>query len=148
MLHVLDAMGLLERSKWRTIQRICLLILLSGSFFVLNACSVLKIIQDEQQEADSSKVEEATLICSEECQDRGQCGLDELGSEFVLLAGSAPTLENHDQAYQANTPVTIVGKEDRSIIQVSSGVPVDAPFYNVVLPDGGQAWVAGWCLGY
>lgn len=140
-------MGLIERSKWRIVQRICLLILLASTFFVLNACSVLKIIQDEQPEEDSSKVEEATLICSEECHDRGQCGLDELGTEFVLMAESAPALENHDQAVQANTPVTIIRKEVRSVIRTISGVPLDTPFYNIVLPDDGQAWVAGWCLG-
>lgn len=141
-------MGLAERSKWRTIKRACTLVLLSSAFLVLSACSVLKIIQDEEPEAASSEVKEATLICSEECQDRGQCGLDELGSKFVLMSKSAPVLENHDQAFQTDTLVTIVGDEIRSVIQVSNNAEIDTPFYRVALPDGGQAWVAGWCLGF
>jgi hypothetical protein len=122
--------------------------MLSSTFFVLSACSVLRIIQDEQPEADPSEVEEATLICSEECQDRGQCGFDELGSEFVLMSRSAPVLENHDQAFQTDTLVTIVGDEIRSVIQINDSAEIDTPFYRVVLPDGGQAWVAGWCLRF
>lgn len=121
--------------------------LLTITLLVLNACSILKLIQDDQTESDFSMVEEATLKCSEECQDRGQCGLDEQGSDFVLMATSAPALENHDKALHVNTPVTIVGKEVRSVTQVSSGDFVEMSFYNVVLPNGGQAWVAGWCLG-
>jgi hypothetical protein len=141
-------MVLIERSRWRIIQRICLLFFISSTFLVLSACSVLNIIQDEQPEADPSKVENATLICSEECEDRGQCGLDEQGSAFVLMSKSSPVLENHEQAYQTNTPVSIVGDEIHSVIQTSDSAEIETPFYRIILPDGGQAWVAGWCLGF
>lgn len=124
------------------------MVLIICMFLVLNACSVMKLIQDEQKEETSLSVEDATLQCSDECRDRGQCGKDMEGSDVVLLASSAPALEDHSAAYQANTPVTIVGKEVHSVIQLSDGQSMEMSFYDIVLPDGEQGWVPGWCLGY
>jgi hypothetical protein len=150
---VSDEMGGIEKThrrtgdRWLTFQRIYLFILLASTIIVLNGCSVLKIIQDEDAGSELLDIEESTLICSEECQDRGQCGRDEEGSEFVLMNLASPVVEKHDRSIQANTPVTIVGEEIRSVILLSSSAAIDVPFYQVALPDGARAWVAGWCLG-
>ena len=142
------AAGLHERSSWRMVGNISLLGLLACSFFILSACSVKKLIQDEKQEGALVRVEVATLQCSDECRARGQCGRELEGGDVVFLASPAPALENHSAAYEANTPVTIVAKEVHSVVQVDDGESLEMSFYSVVLPDGEQGWVPGWCLRY
>ena len=139
-------MGSVLSSNKRTIRDTKLFFLFAGMLLVSNACSVLKIIRDEQPESDFSNVKEAIVVCSDECHDRGQCGLDEEGREFVLMGLASPTLEGHEKAVPANSPVTIVGKEIQPIIEVSSSDSVEMSFYSVILPDSTQGWVADWCI--
>ncbi|HET6444340.1 MAG TPA: hypothetical protein VFI27_07135 [candidate division Zixibacteria bacterium] len=143
-----SASGLWERSSWLIVGKIGLLVFLACSIIILSACSVRMLIQDEKQQDTSVSVEEATLQCSDECRARGQCGRELEGGDVVFLSSPAPALANHSAAYEANTPITIVAKEVHSVVQVDDGESLEMSFYSVVLPDGEQGWVPGWCLGY
>ena len=130
-------------------QVITIVIMLIMSIILLNAltsCSVLKLIDDDEQDAAVADVDEAKLHCSEECMDRGQCGVDEKGDEYILLASSMPSLADHDLIYKSDTHVNILNRENHSVMQPVDGKTFDISFYNVALPEGDQAWVAGWCL--
>ena len=143
---VFDQSGMGFKAPRLTLRRITILTLIASTMIALGGCSVLKIIQDEQPESDMLTSGEVIVICNDECYDRGQCGLDEQGSELVLMSSSSPALENHDRAIQSDSPVTIIGEEIRSAILLSSNTEIDAQFYQVAFSEGGQGWVAGWCL--
>src|SRR5690606_28179854 len=48
-----------------------------------------------------------TLVCSEACRDRGQCG-STLEGEVVLLHSARPATRDHDVAIATNTSVMIM----------------------------------------
>jgi hypothetical protein len=135
-----------NRSRRQVITAGIMLIMTITVLIALTSCSVLKLIEDDEQDAAVADVDEAKLNCSEECMDRGQCGVDEKGDEYILLASSSPSLDDHDLIYKSDTHVNILNRENHSVVQHVDGKTFDMSFYNVALPEGGQAWVAGWCL--
>ena len=135
-----------NRSKRQVITAVIMLIMMLTVMIVVTSCSVLKLIEDGEPDAAAADVDEAKLNCSEECMDRGQCGIDDMGDEYVLLASTMPSLEDHDLTYESDTHVSILDKENHSVMQTVDGKTFDISFYNVALPEGNQAWVAGWCL--
>jgi hypothetical protein len=132
--------------NWRRFRRIALSLVIALALFALSACSVLKLVGEEDSEPALKNVEEGILTCSDECRDRGQCGLDVQGNDIVLLNTTTPDVGQHDKGASSGTDVTIVKKEIQSVIQVSDNKTLDIPFYEIILPSGDQAWVAGWCL--
>jgi hypothetical protein len=66
---------------------------------------------------------------------------------MVLLNNAGPATEGHDMAVPENSGVSIERQEARTIVQVSTEEQFQMPFYLVNIPDRGQAWVAGWCIG-
>lgn len=89
---------------------------------------------------------QATLLCSQDCLDRAQCGLTEQ-VETVLLSTFGPATTGHDLAFPAGTAVIIDHQEMQPVIQVSDQSSSRAPFYLVNVPEVGLGWVAGWCVG-
>lgn len=135
-----------NRSRRQVITPVIMMIMMLTVLIVVTSCSVLKLIEDDEQNAAAADVEEVKLNCSEECMDRGQCGIDDIGDEYVLLASTVPSLEDHDLTYKSDTRVNVLNKENHSLMQPIDGKTFDLSFYNVALPEGNQAWVAGWCL--
>ena len=135
-----------KRSRRQVIAAVIMSIMSLTVLIALTSCSVLKLIEDDEQDDAIADVDEAKLNCSEECMERGQCGVDEKGDEYILLASSMPSLEEHDLIYKSDTHINILNKENHSVMQPFDGKTFDMSFYNVALPEGDQAWVAGWCL--
>ena len=135
-----------NRSRRQLIILITISIMTAFVLMALTSCSVMKLIEDGEQDAAVANVDEAKLNCSEECMDRGQCGVDDNGDQYILLDSSMPSLKDHDKAYKSDTRVDILDRENHSIMQPVDGKTFDMSFYQVSLPQGDQAWVAGWCL--
>jgi hypothetical protein len=127
--------------------RIYLFLLMIFVALILNACSVLKLVQDRAPDSSSRENLDLRLVCSEECSDRGQCGKTDTGEVMVLLATHEPVLINHDLALAANTRITITQEETLSVLQVADEQQLEVSFYKVLAPDRREAWVAGWCTG-
>lgn len=89
---------------------------------------------------------QGTLLCSQDCLDRAQCGLVE-EVETVLLSSSGPATTGHNMALPAGTAVIIDHQEMQPVIQVSDQSSSRVPFYLVNVPEVGVGWVAGWCVG-
>ena len=128
-------------------RRIYLFLLMIFSALILNACSVLKLIQDEGPESSIREDPDLSLVCSEECSDRGQCGKTDTGEVMLLLATHEPALINHDVALAENTNITITQEETLTVLQVADEEQLEVSFYKVLAPDRREAWVAGWCTG-
>lgn len=96
--------------------------------------------------SDNTLSGNATLVCSQECSERAQCGLTD-GNPTVLLNSSGPATTNHDLAFAAGTGVLIDHQEMHPVIQVSDQSSFRAAFYQVFFSESGSGWVAGWCLG-
>jgi hypothetical protein len=87
----------------------------------------------------------ATLICSQACSERAQCGLaDE--EETVLLSSAGPATSNFNMAVASGTDVLIIQQLVEPVIQVSNQESQRVPFYQVDIPEVGAGWVAGWCI--
>ncbi len=96
---------------------------------------------------DNTLTGEATLLCSQACLDRAQCGYAE-EMETVLLNSAGPATTGHDMAVPAGTAVVVDHQEMFPVIQISDQSSSRAAFYFVNVPDAGMGWVAGWCIGY
>ena len=105
-----------NRSRRKVITAVIMMIMMLTVLIGVTSCSVLKLIEDGEQDAAAADVEEAKLNCSEECMDRGQCGVDNMGDEYVLLASTMPSLEDHDLTYESDTRVSILNKENHSVM--------------------------------
>jgi hypothetical protein len=139
---------MLLQSCWKKLGRaVPLVALLSFGILTMSACSILGRGDSAPISGNEGALAgEALLICSQECADRGQCGSSEAG-QMVLLNNAGPATEGHDMAVPENSGVSIERQEARTIVQVSTEEQFQMPFYLVNIPDRGQAWVAGWCIG-
>ena len=87
-----------------------------------------------------------TLVCSEACRDRGQCGTT-LEGEVVLLHSAWPATRDHDVAIPANTPVIITNVLTETMTAVNDPVQTfPLYYYNVAAQDGSFGWAPGWCV--
>jgi len=107
----------------------------------------------DSQEADSMVLGSdntlsgsGTLVCSQDCLDRAQCGATEQ-AQSVLMNSSGPATIGHDMVIPAGTSVNIDRQEMHPVIQTSDQSAYRAAFYLVEVPDVGMSWVAGWCVG-
>jgi hypothetical protein len=87
----------------------------------------------------------ATLICSQECSERAQCGLADQ-QETVLLSSAGPATEGFNMAVASGTDVVIIQQLVEPVIQLSTQESQRVPFYQVDIPEIGAGWVAGWCI--
>lgn len=88
----------------------------------------------------------ASLICSDECLQRSQCGSVD-SSWVVLLNSSGPATESHNLSLPVDAEVTI-NQQQMALIQdiMSTNPPWREAFYEVSTPEQGAGWVAGWCI--
>ncbi len=139
---------MLLQSRWINLGRaVPLVALMSFGVLTLSACSILGRGDSGPTSGNEGALAgEALLVCSQECSDRGQCGSSEAG-QMVLLSNVGPATEGHNLAVPANSGVSIERQEARTVVQISTEEQFQMPFYLVNVPDRGQAWVAGWCIG-
>jgi hypothetical protein len=95
---------------------------------------------------EADLVDQATLVCSRQCEERGQCGSSEAG-QMVLLSSVTPVVTGHDVASVTDTTVTVLWQQVETVMEISSSRTIEVPFYLVEVPGRGPAWVAGWCVG-
>lgn len=89
----------------------------------------------------------ATLICSDPCRDSGQCGT--IDATWVVLASSSgPATTLHDLTFPVDVNATILANQMQIVQSVSDPSQESRlVFYAVDVPEFGQGWVAGWCIG-
>ena len=91
--------------------------------------------------------QQGTLVCSEECAARGQCGKTVAGNEPVILGHpDRPTVQDHQMTFQADYTLPIVGTAEELVQVVSTGEQFQQTFFLLQRSDGRTGWVAGWCL--
>jgi len=127
--------------NWRLIR--LALILLAG-FILLVACGGT---------APLTPGEQATLVCSEECAARGQCGTLSDETKAVLGHDSGPIVRGHNRFFVENVVVNVDETTQRDLVGALNGVPLleATPFphifYRVTQPEIAKtAWVSGWCI--
>lgn len=123
-------------------------LILFALLMMITACRNQESLSGENQILGSEQTlsGQATLLCSQDCIDRAQCGLAEQ-VETVLLSTFGPATTGHDMAFPAGTAVIIDRQEMQPVIQVSDQSSSRVPFYLVNVPEVGMGWVAGWCVG-
>jgi hypothetical protein len=135
------------RGSGRRGMALVLRVLFVASILVsVTGCSILKRDGASTLGSESSLEGEALLVCSRDCADRGQCGTAEQG-KMVLLSSAGPATAGHNMAIADGTNVSIVLEQQTTVIRVATGEPENASFYQVNIPERGQGWAAGWCVG-
>lgn len=94
---------------------------------------------------------QATLVCSQECIDRGQCGTTLEGQSFVLGGAIQPVVDAHDRLFADGTLVVVNNSDIRTLQPVqpapTGGEPFPHTFYQVTTIDGSKAgWISSWCI--
>lgn len=88
----------------------------------------------------------ALLECSQECADRGMCGVSPERGEVILLSSWGPATRDFDLAVTSQTPVTIITYLEEVVVEVVTNLEFPLNYYLVDIPDRVPGWVAGWCL--
>lgn len=94
----------------------------------------------------------AVLTCSQECRDRGQCGVLVGTENQAVLVGSPeqPTTTPRQFAMPVGSVVTINGEPQQVVLVLATDPNAQEAvnFYNVNVVDRNNTpgWVAGWCL--
>lgn len=122
-------------------------ILLLLSLLSLTACSLLNrgtaatvLGHDTQLGAG------ATLICSQVCAERGQCGTAVDQGEVILGGHDQPRLAQQNVLFPVSAAITVLETSSYNVRQLSGGDPFPINFYKIATAEGKIGWVAGWCL--
>jgi len=127
-------------------KRLLPLLLLMALSLSLAACSLMAD-GSNGFETEAQQVEtRVTLVCSQECRQFGQCGIDDSDAAMVLGHSASPNLTGHDRLFSADEEVILIQRQAReATTQSRAQIPVT--FFNVRTQDGAQVgWVAGWCV--
>ncbi len=91
-------------------------------------------------------VQQGTLTCSDNCRNQGQCGTATDGRIVVLAHGLQPATRDHNAVLENDSPVLIVGTEQRTVAD-PAGNTSNLNFFAVQPSGGGPTnWVAGSCV--
>jgi len=97
----------------------------------------------------------ATLVCNQECADRGQCGTAQGdGNKIVVLGGKdSPVVEaqKHDVFFLSGSTVEVKSSMEVTLAEVEGGGEFSQTFSRVewLNPMGDiteTGWVADWCI--
>jgi hypothetical protein len=96
--------------------------------------------------------EQVLVTCSEECANRGQCGVMTDERRAVLANESGPAVTLQDRFFIEGATVVVVESSQRELFAALDGAPLIAettPFPHMfyrVSGEGKTAWVSEWCL--
>jgi hypothetical protein len=127
---------------------------LSPIFFILAFVVLLLAVWlflgrggDETATPAGPAVTLVTLVCNDECADRGQCGRLADGRYVVLAHPDQPAVRDHQLLFAADSTAALVATNVQTVQVIATGEQFDQPFYQLTRPeDGRSAWVAGWCV--
>ena len=91
----------------------------------------------------------ATLTCSQECADRGQCGQSPDRGRVVLLGAAAPAVSPLDfnLAIADGAAVSVLETRPVQVVENTSGFAFSVDFYRVLVLDRNvEGWVTAWCI--
>jgi hypothetical protein len=100
-------------------------------------------------EAGVDAARQGTLTCSQECADRGLCGTSPDRGRVILLNREGPSVTpaEYDLAIPENSTVNILEQRVETVVQVTTSIPTDTTFFNLLVPDRQErGWTAAWCL--
>lgn len=98
-------------------------------------------------ETDAAQQQLGTLVCSEECAARGQCGTSVNGNQPVILGHpDHPAVKDHQMTFQAEYTLPIIGTKDELVQILATGEQFTHTFFLLQRADERVGWVAGWCL--
>lgn len=100
------------------------------------------------EETDAAQQQQqGTLICSEECAARGQCGTTVSSNQPVILGHpDHPAVQDHQMTFQAEYTLPIIDTKDELIQVLATDEQFPHTFFLLQRADGRAGWVAGWCL--
>jgi hypothetical protein len=93
--------------------------------------------------------EGASLDCTQECRDRGQCGESEDRGTVVLMSLDQPAVSaiDHDLAVPTGSPVEVREQRPVTLVENATGLEFPVNFFRVFVPNRNvEAWVAEWCV--
>lgn len=131
---------------------LCLLIVLAQ---LLLACSLLGGGGADPYPAPGEDVGSdlpvlgATLTCSQECADRGQCGTSVDRGRVVLLSADQPAVSpvDFELAVADGAAVSVLETRSVDVVESASGFEFPINFYRVLVQDRNvEGWVAAWCI--
>jgi hypothetical protein len=114
-------------------------------FFTLG-CSLLNR-NAEPPAVEEQAVTQLTLVCSDECARRGQCGQTTDGRSVILGHPERPVVTGHQMIFAADAAFPMVGTSNQRLQIMATSEQFDHTFYLLTRPeDGRSGWVAGWCV--
>ncbi len=137
----------LPRAGYRRRVRPFLLHFSLALFFltVTLGCSLLN--RDTPAPVPEGQAGQVTLVCSQECANRGQCGQTTDGRTVILGHPERPAVSDHQMIFNADTAFPMVSANTQRVQVIATGEQFDAQFYLITRPeDGRSGWVAGWCV--
>jgi hypothetical protein len=118
--------------------------------FVLAACGGSDPeMQPEGMPGEIASAFGATLVCSQECANRGFCGTSPDRGQVVLLNREGPSVvpDEYDLAIPENSQADIVDQRVERIVEVATGIEFDTIFFYLFVPERQDAgWAASWCV--
>jgi hypothetical protein len=138
----MDAQHSLPRARPRTLLLFFFLIMLLST---VGACRG----GDEESErryGDQAELSgQVFLVCSDNCANRAQCGTSPEKGRVVLLSTRGPAGTNHNMSIPENSTVSVAQFRMEQAVTVAQE-PLTIRYYEVAVPERGNAWVAGWCV--
>lgn len=116
-------------------------------FFLLFILGCSRGGEDAPGEGETAAQQQGTLVCSEECAARGQCGKTVNGDQIVILGHpDRPAVKEHQMTFPAEDTLPIVSTKEELIEVVSTGEQFSQIFFLLQRADERVGWVAGWCF--
>lgn len=120
---------------------------------LLLACSVLggdpNPAYPGPEAGSDAPVAGASLTCSQECADRGQCGDSADRGRVVLLSSDAPAVAavDFELAIADNAAVNVLELRSVEVLESATGFQFPINFYRVHVPERNvEGWVSAWCI--
>ena len=112
---------------------------------LLVACGLLGGDQGDT-EGEVQQVEtQLRLECTEQCRERGQCGLLENEDMVVLGHSASPHTINHDVLFPNGTVVVEIQTQSRTASSPTEE-RLNILFHEVRADNSQRGWVADWCV--
>lgn len=98
-------------------------------------------------EGEAAPQQQGTLVCSQECADRGQCGTTVNGDQTVILGHpDFPAVQDQQMTFPAESTLPVIGTQDELLQVVSTNEQFNHTFFLVQRTDERVGWVPGWCI--